>query len=252
MLATAAQRQLDGLWVLNYNILWMDVSPNEVYTMDIRAAVSSLFIVVLLATVSPVSHSAPAKHQNNEVFWWWGDSAGSSRIVRTHKSISGNAAVSMSNELGSAHGLTATMWLVVFNDPEACATIPCSEADLFNPAVKPDVLYAAGNVVGGSEKTRFGYHRNAGDNSGSIAGLFGMPTDNGDPWGLIDAKAAEVHYVIRVHGPLNPDEMPAQIHTYGGGCIAMAPFGYLPPTHPGDLFLGWGDCQDIMFAINQP
>ena len=52
-----------------------------------------------------------------------------------------------------------------------------------------------------------------------FADLFGMPTDNGEPWGLIDARAAEVHYAVQIHGPLNPEAMPDQIHTYGGGTV---------------------------------
>lgn len=220
--------------------------------MHIKTALALLCIMAFLVSTAPLANAAPAQRQTNEVFWWWGDPAGSSNIVRTNGGISGNLSASLSNDLDTAKGLTATLWLVVFNEPGECAAAPCGEPDLFNPAVKPDVLHAAGNVVGGSEKVSFGYHRQAGDNSGSIADLFGMPTDNGEPWGLIDARAAEVHYVVRIHGPLNPEAMPAQIHTYGGGCIAFAPFGHFPPTHPLDLFLGWGDCQDVMFAINQP
>lgn len=220
--------------------------------MSIKTILALFCTLSFLVSTVPVSNAAPPVRQANEVFWWWGDPAGTSSIVRTNGGISGNLSASLSNDLDSAKGLAVTLWIVVFNEPGECATVPCSESDLFVPAVKSDVLHGAGNVIGGSEKVSFGYHLKAGDNSGSIADLFGLPTDNGESWGLIDARAAEVHYVVRIHGPLNPEAMPDQIHTYGGGCIANAPFGYLPPTHPLDLFMGWGDCQDIMAAINLP
>ena len=115
----------------------------------------------------------------------------------------------------------------------------------------PDVLYGAGNAVDDSEIASFGFHRKAGDNSGSIADLFGMPTDNGQPFGLKYPRTAEIHCVLRTHGPKDPMYMPSQIQTYGGGCVDFAPYGYLPPANSNDLYLGVGQCQDVQFAINQ-
>lgn len=214
--------------------------------------VASILVAVFAISGIVLADDGSADTDSNDVFWWWGDLAGSSKIVRNDSGVSGNVSTSLSNDVANAHGLTATLWIVVFNNPGACATAPCGEPDLFNPAVMSDVLYGAGNVVGGSEQVSFGFHRKAGDNSGSIADLFGMPTNDGEPWGLIYPRGAEIHYVIRSHGPKVPAEMPAQINSYGGGCVFDAPFGYLPPTGPNDLYLGVGDCQDIQFAINQP
>jgi hypothetical protein len=56
-----------------------------------------------------------------------------------------------------------------------------------------DAVYGAGNIVDDSEEFSFGFSLKAGDNSGSVADLFGMPTDDGEPWGLIDPRDAEVH-----------------------------------------------------------
>jgi hypothetical protein len=56
-----------------------------------------------------------------------------------------------------------------------------------------DAVYGAGNIVDDSEESSFGFSLKAGDNSGSVADLFGMPTDDGEPWGLIDPRDAEVH-----------------------------------------------------------
>ncbi len=209
-----------------------------------------LSIVLLLLLLALTAVAGAASHSDaTEVSWWWGDQAGSARIVRTGQGISGNVNSSLANDYVSAKGLAVTLWFVVFNHPSACATAPCSEADLFDPDVMPDVLYAAGNVVGGSQKASFGYHRSAGDNSGSLADLFGLPTDeNGDSFGLIDPMGAEVHYVVRSHGPKVPANMPEQILTYGGGCEV----DYAMPSGPDDLHFALGECQDVQFAIFQP
>jgi hypothetical protein len=219
-----------------------------------RETIMKKKIVIILLTVAVMIISvtavvgASSDRDSNEVFWWWGDSAGSSRIVRTDSGISGNVSTSLANEVASAKGLAVTLWIVVFNVPGECLTSPCTDADLFNAAVKPDVLFGSGNVVGGSEKITLGYHRNASDNSGSIADLFGMPTDNGESFGLIDPRGAEIHYVVRSHGPMVPANMPEQINSFEGGCFDD--FG--PPEDSNDLHLDEGDCQDIQFAINQP
>jgi len=206
------------------------------------------------------AHAAPPDKDANDAEWWWGDPAGTSKIVRTDKGISGNIRVHLANDYGSAKGLAITLWIVIFNNPGACS-MPnmCSEPDLFNAAVMADIVYGGGNVVGGSEKARIGFHYKAGSNAGSIATLFteilGLPfplDNNGEGLGLIDPRGAEVHYVIRFHGPKVPAAMPAQINSYGGGCIDSAPFGYLPPGGPENLVFGLGQCQDVISAINPP
>jgi len=221
--------------------------------MKILTKTASLCTLVLTIFFAPAVHAAPANVSETDVGWWWGEgTGGTAKIVRTNKGISGNFFSSLSNSEGSAEGLAVTLWLIIFNNPGACATSPCSESDLGNPAVMPDAVYGAGNIVDDSEEASFGFHLKAGDNSGSIAVLFGLPTDDGEPWGLIDPRGAEVHYVLRLHGPMIPLEMPAQIKTYGGGCVDFAPYGYLPPANESELKLGWGECQDVQAALNLP
>jgi hypothetical protein len=210
-------------------------------------------VLIAVLAITGIAFAGGADNDSNDVFWWWGAPAGSSTIVRNDNGISGSFSSSLSNSVASADGQAVTLWVVVFNNPGACinAPDPCIEDDLFNPAVMPDVLYGSGNVVDDSEIASFGFHRKAGDNSGSIATLFGMPTDNGQSFGLKYPRSAEIHYVLRTHGPKDPMYMPSQIQTYGGGCVDFAPFGYLPPANPLDLYLGVGQCQDVQFAINQ-
>ena len=177
---------------------------------------------------------------------------GSANIVRTDDAISGNVEARLSNLEQDAEGLAVTLWFVVFNDPSECASNPCSELDLFVPEVKADVLYESGMVVGQDGLGNFAAHRKLGDNSGSIASILGLPTNNGESWGLLYPHHAEIRYVVRAHGPGDPLELPGQIRSFGGGCVFNAPFGHLPPREPGDLRFGAGDCQDVQFAMFLP
>lgn len=208
--------------------------------------------MLLTAAIATVAYAAPASVDENDVGWWWEEGpVGLAKIVRNNNGISGNWFSSLSNGEGSAEGLAVTLWIVIFNNPEECGTpYQCGEPDLFNADVEPDVLYGAGNIVDSSEEASFGFHRKRGDNSGSVAAAFGMPDDSGESFGLRNPMGAEIHYVLRLHGPMNPEDMPAQIHTYFGGCVDNGGYGYPPPTEEGDLVFGTGECQDVQAAIN--
>lgn len=221
--------------------------------MTVRPLTFAILLTLLMMTTAAAATAAPPVRATVPVQWAWGELAGTVTTLRTESGISGHLTTSLSNPAADHRGLTVTLWSVVFNEPGECATSPCGPVDLFNPAVRGDVLYAAGSVVGASGRVTLGFHRSEGDNSGSIAALFGVPTDNGRPWGLIDARRAEIHHVVRSHGPLNPAAMPAQIQSYGGGCLFNAPFGHaFPSTGAGELRLGVGDCQDVQFGADLP
>ena len=122
-------------------------------------------------------------------------------------------------------GNAYTLWMAVFNNPEECGNDGCGAADLGNPDVQGDVLYSAGSLSGGTGKATFAGNRNAGDNSGS---LFGP-----DAPGIIDTHKAEIHFVIRDHGPKIPGAIREQISTVGGGCDVNA-------------------CNDVQFSVHLP
>ncbi|MEX0761238.1 MAG: hypothetical protein WD333_02180 [Dehalococcoidia bacterium] len=140
-----------------------------------------------------------------------------------------------------------TMWWVIFNDPRECENpIPglttCGESDLLlfggKPEINSSVLFAAGNVVGGTGLVSFGAYLEEGV----------LPTGNGQvTWGpgLVDAKRAEIHLVVRSHGPVVPDIEEAQISSFGGGCTEETdPSG----TGPAGSFA----CVDHQFAVFVP
>jgi hypothetical protein len=218
----------------------------------------SLFITFVAALtvfgLDAEAQASPPDKDANEAYWWWGDPAGTSRIVRTDNGISGSISVHLGNESGSVKGLAVTLWIVIFNYPEECGTPNmCLDPDFANPDVMVDVVYGGGNIVGDSERANIGFRYKAGENTGSIADLFGLHlNDEDEGFGLLNPRGAEVHYVIRFHGPVNPAAMSEQIHSYGGGCVDFAPYGYPFPTASDDLYLGLGQCQDVIFAINSP
>ena len=131
--------------------------------------------------------------------------------------------VSMRAHMAADQGETFTVWAVVFNKPEECATSPCTEADLGNSEVMPNVIHMAGGIVGGHGLNVAG-HLKAGDASG---GLF-----PGGP-GLMDPMMAEIHFVYRTHGQRIPGLIGEQIHTFMGGCDQNV-------------------CSDVAFSIHMP
>lgn len=220
-----------------------------------RKKILAAFGAALLTLCNgPVAQADPAHVGTSDAYWWWFEHVGSAKIIRTDTGISGNIRVNIADYVDNPKGMTVTLWIVIFNNADQCVTANmCFDPDLFDPAIEADVVYGGGNVVGASGTVTIGFRRAAGDNSGSVAQLFGMPVDaDGESFGLRNPRYSEVHYVIRFHGPKNPAYMPDQINSYPGGCVAFAPYGWPFPGGPEDLYTGDGDCQDVIFAINPP
>ena len=129
-----------------------------------------------------------------------------------------------------------TLWFVVFNNPENCSDA-CGEDDLFTPSVMADVMYAAGRVVMHSGKANYAATRRVGDNEGSIFPVFGAPSP-----GLLDARKAEIHLIVRSHGELIPGLISEMISTFAAGCSGFPPALGTP---------GPNTCEDIQFAVHK-
>src|SRR5262249_38430404 len=56
---------------------------------------------------------------------------------------------------GLTPGNVYTSWFGIFNNPRACATRPCTPADLSNPAVEAALINFGGRVVGPDEVANF-------------------------------------------------------------------------------------------------
>ena len=141
-----------------------------------------------------------------------------------------------------------TIWWVIWNKPQNCITPgACIEADFANADnVEVDIMYAGGNVVGNNGKGNFSGHLNAGDDSPeSINELMGLPIVGGLELG--NTFDAEIHIVLRTHGPAVPGLINEQIGSYEGGCDE--PLKYMPFTeYPNTI----GECADIAAVIFPP
>ena len=71
---------------------------------------------------------------------------------------------------------------------------------------------------------------------------FGLPS-----YGLMDAEKAEVHIVIRSHGPKLPGQVREQISSFNGGCVYDG-----IPEDPILGEAGPNTCEDILFAVHPP
>jgi hypothetical protein len=178
--------------------------------------------VLLAALVGPVA----AGTRSDNVVHRFSDGQG----------VAGSAATLVTNPSGATLSLRTaelepgayTIWWVVFNHAEHCTDrfdegFECGPGDLFAPGVNASVLFAAGNVIGGSGRAGFGARLRTGDDS---AALFGP--------GLTRPTQAEIHAVVRTHGPVIPGMVDEQIHTFNGGC---------DPGQPNE-----GHCQDLQFT----
>jgi len=114
---------------------------------------------------------------------------------------------------GLVPGNAYTFWLGVFNNPKECATTPCTAADLPNPDVQGVVLWGSGQIAGEDGTADFGTFRAEGDSTGREPSL-------GTAMALENALKAEIHLVVRSHGPAsaNPVVLQAQLTRFNGGC----------------------------------
>ena len=167
-----------------------------------------------------------------------GDMIGKSTLHRNGNGITVNFKTT-----GLMPGHAYTLWWVVWNKPEKCATpFACVESDFANALnVEVQLLYATGSVAGNNGNGNFSAHLKENDDSGSIHELFGLPNFGG----LQDAHRAEIHAVLRSHGPKIPGQVNEQINSYEGGCVVnFAPFSEVPDEP--------GECGDIIAAIHAP
>jgi hypothetical protein len=169
-----------------------------------RTARGAVLLAVALTVLLAVPAQAAPPDRSSGPMYVFGDEAEidstNSTLNRRDNGVSMNI---RTRDLDPGH--TYTVWWVIFNNPDACVGA-CSGDDLENDEAGPAMGYAAGNVVGNSGRSGFGSSLKVDDGTGFA---FGM---------LTNPRGAEIHLVVRDHGPLNPEWMPDQIKTFGGGC----------------------------------
>ena len=207
----------------------------------------------------------PDPVSENPALWWWGEPAGTGKVVRTPSDVT----VELDTSVADLSGKAMTLWIVVFNNPDACTTGPgvpkCTDQDAFsapgviNEDVKPDFLYASGHVTDGGNEGFVGQVEKNGEEGLYGTGLGELvcriktdvlgdaacdPDDINTP-GLQNPESAEIHLVVHDHGmAMTGQDLDAQVKSFLGGCPG------LPTPFPG----GWdelADCQSIQFSVHQ-
>lgn len=159
--------------------------------------------------------------------------------ARLQRLESGLATRTDTRELTPGH--VVTLWWVVFNNPDECATSPCGLGDLFVEAVEAACLAADGAVVTGTGTAAFSDRLGIGEDRDSCLPHFG-----GVDHGLISPQGAEVHLMVHDHGPVQPGLVPTMRSTFDGGCdfedpYPLGTFG-VPPVEA-------GQCATIQAAL---
>jgi hypothetical protein len=171
-------------------------------------AVQPAALTVHAAAPEAASRTVAALH----VFPFGAELPGSTTLTRTDSGISMTV---------HAVGLTAnnayTVWFVIFNNPEQCATTLCGVPDVFANRGTPSLRLAAGHVVGDSGIGDFGGQLSAGNTGGPACSSNPATLGICGP-GLLDARTATIHLVVRSHGPAIPDLVNEQISSFTGAC----------------------------------
>lgn len=166
-----------------------------------------------------------------------GTQVGNTLLVRTRQGI---FYALRATDLTPGHVIT--VWAVVFNQPENCAQYPeaCKGSDLSTPDVLGDAVYTSGGVVRENGTIRLRAFLREGDASGSMAHEVSTAFP---PTGLLDLEDAEVHLVIRDHGPAIPGKVYEQRSSFTGGCAtSFPPFSAFPKNQ--------GECGNTFAAIH--
>ena len=143
-----------------------------------------------------------------------GDTIGFSKIVRMPRGVL-SLVFSTDQEIGTA----TTLWVAVYNTPEACADGLCTTPEAFNPATGADVKTGTGKVIKGPV-TVYTTFTEANDTEGSLGPiLLGQPAR-----GITNPLTCQMRLIVKTHGPVIPELLNDQLTTFQGGCK----FGFLP------------------------
>ena len=131
-----------------------------------------------------------------------------------------------------------TVWWVIVNDPSECSATPCTILDIvFNPDTEAAVFWATGGIVLENGIGNFSDRTHVGELPGGDGQIF-QP----GPGGLQNPMGAEVHLIVKYHGPASddPEVLYEQTHTLLGSCDSGA------NAQPN------GQCFDPQAAVHLP
>lgn len=140
-------------------------------------------------------------------------------LLRNNEGVFGTISTS-----GLAAGHVVTLWWAIFNEPRVCAGAVCAPPDLNSPRVNGSLQFGGGEIVGPNGRADFSGYLGVGDNTGFYR-LPMFPNMPDPAPGIVDTKGAEIHLVIRDHGPASsdPDILQQQLNSFPGGCTVSNP-----------------------------
>ncbi|ANM29935.1 hypothetical protein ABI59_10645 [Acidobacteria bacterium Mor1] len=141
---------------------------------------------------------------------------GATILVRDFSQRQVNADISTSSlEADTAYSI----WWAVFNHPEFCIEPnACALADLGSlgdPRVRPSVFWAGGFVSDAFGSANHSIRLGVGPTTRE---LFAKT----QPWGLLNLRGAEIHVVLRTHGPVG---VAGPVHKQIGTALEACPAG---------------------------
>ena len=161
--------------------------------------------------------------------------------------VSGSASLTRSSQglwidlevEGLTEGYAYSVWWAIFDNPQGCDANGCDAFDLRNIRQAQGSLVNGGGFVGTTGAVFHQSHLTRHDPEGKSV-------EAGDPSGVDNPYKAEVHVVIRSHGPAesDPDDLATQTGTFGvfcnlpdppvaGGCENVGASMFMPPQAPG-------------------
>jgi hypothetical protein len=217
------------------------------------AVLAGLAIVAIgLLAVAPALAKEQEFKSTSDVNWTFSDPgysspAGTSTLIRTENGISANYKTS-----GLTPGSTATLWFIVFNNPELCSDDECGLDDLGSPDAKGDFLFASGHVIGSDGKATFSGRLQEGDVSGSGLHEVACPETKDCGIGLLDSEKALVVLALHSHGPaMEGQVLKSQISSFTGGCEVFQDVdndGFA--NDPSDIPDAPGECSTMQESVH--
>ncbi len=206
--------------------------------------INLLVVVAVLLAVAAIPVSADAGRQANDLLAFADlTDVGTAELERTGDDV--RARVHASAPAG-----VYTMWWVVWNTPEGCATpYACGEVDLFDPEGDTGLAigFGGGTVVGGNGVLT---HSASLAEGTTLRGFpyteFGAVGVSLTETSLLDSDRAEIHLVFRSHQSVIPEMLRSQLTTFNGGCSYDPP---LDVSNPDYGVPGPNTCADTYFAI---
>lgn len=182
-----------------------------------------------------IAHANHLENRDNQPLVWFDTGLEVEQRAQTILRRTADAIDMRVNATQLEPGHAYSVWLVIFNHPDACVD-ECDDADLYEAGTEAAIIWSG---IGGvaNDAGRLG-------RSGTLVegNLDGYPTFFGD---LTDAIGAEIHMIVRSHGPASTDadELIAQTTSFEGGCT---------PASSAGLGTGTFECFDLQFSVHAP